>query len=399
MGSSKIFLIVSGAALLIIAALFLGAYSRPAFSAEALALFDAGFLERAAGYQRASLQVSLARTLINWAGLAALVLFGWNYFSRFRPPLLTAAACIALIFIALYLLTLPLDCYRGFVLEHRFGLSTQNFVSWLADYLKSNAVSLVISVIIFTGFYALVKYFPLRWWVYAGVISIVLMLAGTYLYPLLIDPLFYRFEPMRDREMNTRILDMAEQAGIQVQEVLVADASRKTVKANAYFTGLGSSKRIVVYDTLLTGFSREEALAVIAHEIAHWKYSHIVKGIILSAVQMFISLFLLFLVFKETGISGTTAMGSRADFRVVAVALLFFTLLSFVALPIQNAVSRSFERQADRAAIELTGSKELHVTLHRNLARANLGDVEPHPLVKAILYTHPSTLERIKLAD
>ena len=155
-------------------------------------------------------------------------------------------------------------------------------------YLKSNAVSLVISVIIFTGFYALVKYFPLRWWVYAGVISIVLMLAGTYLYPLLIDPLFYRFEPMRDREMNTRILDMAEQAGIQVQEVLVADASRKTVKANAYFTGLGSSKRIVVYDTLLTGFSREEALAVIAHEIAHWKYSHIVKGIILSAQVYFL---------------------------------------------------------------------------------------------------------------
>ena len=399
MGSSKILLIVSGAALIIIAALFLGAYSRPAFSAEALALFDADFLERAAGYQRVSLQVSLARTLISWVGLGALVLFGWNYFSRFRPPLFTAAVCIALIFIALYLLTLPLDYYRGFVLEHRFGLSTQTFASWLGDYLKSNAVSLVISAIIFTGFYALVKYFPLRWWVYAGVISIFLMLVGTYLYPLLIDPLFYRFEPMQDEKMNTRILDMAEQAGIQVQEVLVADASRKTVKANAYFTGLGSSKRIVVYDTLLTGFSQEEALAVIAHEIAHWKYSHITKGIWLSAVQIFISLFLLSLVFQELGIMGMAAARLRADFRVITVALLFFTLLSFVALPLQNVVSRSFERQADRAAIELTGSKELHVTLHRNLARANLGDVEPHPLVKAILYTHPSTLERIILAD
>ncbi|HHT46432.1 MAG TPA: M48 family metallopeptidase [Firmicutes bacterium] len=399
MGSSKIFLIVLGAAFLIIAALFLGAYSRPVFSAEALALFDADFLERAADYQRASLRISLMRTLINWAGLGALVFFGWNYFSRFRPPLLTAAACIALIFIALYLLTLPLDYYRGFVLEHRFGLSTQTFASWLADNLKSSAVSLVISVMIFTGFYALVKYFPLRWWIYAGVISIFLMLAGSYLYPLLIDPLFYRFEPMRDEGMNTRILDMAEQAGIQVREVLVADASRRTVKANAYFTGLGSSKRIVVYDTLLTGFSREEALAVIAHEIAHWKYSHILKGILLSAVQIFISLYLLFLVLQESGITGMAAAGSRADFRVVATALLFITLLSFVALPIQNAVSRSFERQADRAAIELTGSKELHVTLHRNLARANLGDVDPHPLVKAILYTHPSTLERIKLAE
>ena len=225
-----------------------------------------------------------------------------------------------------------------------------------------------------------------------------LMLAGSYLYPLLIDPLFYRFEPMRDEGMNTRILDMAEQAGIQVREVLVADASRRTVKANAYFTGLGSSKRIVVYDTLLTGFSREEALAVIAHEIAHWKYSHIVKGIILSAVQIFISLYLLFLVLQESGITGMAAAGSRADFRVVATALLFITLLSLwrflYKMPFPGLSSgRRIVRQLNLPAVK-------NCTLrYRNLARANLGDVDPHPLVKAILYTHPSTLERIKLAE
>ncbi|MDO9536333.1 MAG: M48 family metallopeptidase [Bacillota bacterium] len=396
MWSSKILLVTAGAALLVFAALLIGLYSKTPFSEEALYYFNKDFLGRAAEYQRISLQIYLARTLIMWAGLAGLLLFSWRYFSRLAPiPLAHAAAYIALIFLVLYLITLPLDYYRGFVVESRFGLTAHTPASWAADYLLNRSISLLLTVLSFTGLYALMQYFPARWWYIAGVLSAVFIIAGTYLYPLIIDPLFYNFKPLQDEAMNSRIIIMTEDVGIKVDEVLVADASRKTMKANAYFTGLGSSKRIVVYDTLLSGFSQHEALAVIAHEIAHWKYAHITKGILLGIGQAFLTLFLLSLALKELGI--TQAAGSRADFRAIIIALLFFTLLSFVSMPFENAISRAFEREADLKAVELTRMKELQVTLHKNLAQANLSDVEPHPLIKAVLYTHPPTLERINL--
>lgn len=397
MCSSKILFVTVGAALLVIVALLVGLYSKIPFSEEALYYFNEDFLGRAAEYQRISLQIYLARTLIMWAGLAGVLFFGWRYFSRLAPlSLVHAAYYIALIFLALYLLTIPLDYYRGFLLESRFGLTAHTPASWAVDYLLNRSISLLLTVLSFTGLYALMQYFPSRWWYIAGVFSAVFIIAGTFLYPLIIDPLFYHFKTLEDEAMNSRIIVMAADVGIEVDEVLVADASRKTMKANAYFTGLGSSKRIVVYDTLLSGFSQQEALAVIAHEIAHWKYSHITKGILLGIGQAFLTLFLLSLALKELGITQTA--GSRGDFRAIIFALLFFTLLSFVSMPIQNAISRAFERQADLKAIELTRMKDLQVTLHRNLAEANLSDVEPHPLIKAVLYTHPSTLERINLA-
>jgi len=395
--SSKILLVTAGAALLVFAALLIGFYSKSSFSEEALFYFNEDFLGRASEYQRISLQIYLARTLIMWAALAGILLFSWRHFSRLAPISLShAAAYIALIFLALYLLTLPLDYYRGFVLESRFGLTAHTPATWAMDYLINRSISLLLTVLSFTGLYALMQYYPSRWWYIAGVFSALFIIAGTYLYPLIIDPLFYNFEPLQDEAMNSRIIIMAEDVGIQVDEVLVADASRKTTKANAYFTGLGGSKRIVVYDTLLSGFSQHEALAVIAHEIAHWKYAHITKGILLGIGQAFITLFLLSLVLKELSI--TQAAASRADFRAIIIAIIFFTLISFVSMPIQNAISRAFEREADLMAIELTRMKELQVTLHKNLAQANLSNVEPHPLIKAVLYTHPPTLERINLA-
>ncbi len=395
--SSKVLLLSGAAALVLAAALGAGILSRAPFSEAALYYFDEHFLTRAAEYQRLSLQTALARNLLTWGYLAAVALLSWKYFSRAAPfSLPQVAVAIALILLGLYLITLPLDYYRGFILEHRFGLTQQSPGSWLLYYLKSNVLALALTVLTLTGLYALMQYFPLRWPFIGGALAALLLLAGTYLYPLLIDPLFYSFQPLQEEKMNSQIISMAEEAGIQVEEVLVADASRRTLKANAYFTGLGDSRRIVVFDNLLERFSQEEALAVIAHEIAHWKYSHILKGIFLGAVQTFVTLLLLSLALKELGIMKFG--GIYGDLRAIMLALLLFSLLSFVSLPLQNVISRAFERQADLKAIELTGDRELQVELHRNLAETNLSQVDPHPLVRAVLYTHPSTLERIELA-
>ena len=185
-------------------------------------------------------------------------------------------------------------------------------------------------------------------------------------------------------------MQLADEAVIDVEEVLDADASRRTRKVKAYFRGVGRSKRIVIYDNLLHNFSNEETLSVVAHEMGHWKHAHILKGIILGAIGTFLGLFLLQKLLA--------AAGPAASVRALLLAMLFLTLFSFAGLPVENAVSRFFERQADVEAIRLTGDPYTAVTLEQNLARANLAEVDPHPFVKFILYTHPPVLERISLA-
>jgi len=220
---------------------------------------------------------------------------------------------------------------------------------------------------------------------------IVFIIIGAYLYPIIIDPLFYKFEKLEDEGLRKQIIDISGRAGIEVEEVLVADASRRTKKANAYFTGIGNSKRIVVYDTLLDKFTKKEALSVIAHEVSHWRYLHILKGLALSCIGGILGLFLLKIILGK--------MGLMADFRSVLVIILLISVFSFITLPVQNSVSRSFEKQADELAIKLTGDPETQVSLMVKLATSNLSNVDPHPFIKGYLYSHPPILERIKTAE
>jgi len=183
---------------------------------------------------------------------------------------------------------------------------------------------------------------------------------------------------------------MAAAAGINIDRVLVADASRRTSKVNAYFTGMGRTQRIVLYDTLLQRFSREELLAVVAHEMGHWRGRHLAAGVALEALGTFAALFLLNFA--------TNRMGLAGDFRIIPLAFLFMLLVTTAAAPPQNAISRAKERQADAAALELTGNPEAVISLQQSLAQANLSVVRPHPLLKFALYTHPPTMERIEHA-
>lgn len=376
---------------ILLTAVLVGTFSKTLYTREVLALFDMDFLNKASEYQRVSLVYFLIRNAVVLTFYTGVALLAWRTFSvAGAPSLLKAALYVALLFMAFYLLTFPLDYYRGFLVEHRFGLSNHTFVSWLNDYALNRGISLFISVLTFTGLYALAIYFPVRWWVFAGILFSLFMFLSAYLYPLVIDPLFYRFEPLQDEGMRSQIVHMAEKAGIRVEEVLVADASRKTGKANAYFTGLGSSKRIVIFDNLLERFTGPEALAVIAHEMGHWKHNHIIKGLLLGSAAVFSTLFLFQLALKGLGLW-------TADIRIIPLALLFFALISFAGRPVENAISRAFERQADREAVHLTRDPASLVSLKQNLARNNLSSVWPHPYIKMILYSHPPIMERIDL--
>lgn len=391
MWTSKVWFALGTAALLLLAAVLAGTLLKSSSGSEALQDFEQNFLTRAASYQRSAILVSVARQLIFWGALSAVAAIVWKQFpSQARAPLLPTVAYLALIVLLLSLLTFPLDYYRGFILEHRFGLSLQSFSAWLADYAKNFSISFLLTVLALCGLHLLMARLPGRWWPAAGIFVALFLVLSTYLYPLIIDPLFYRFTTLEDEEMHSSIIEMSKEAGIEVDKVLVADASRRTAKVNAYFTGMGRTKRIVIFDNLLTGFSKEEILAVIAHEMGHWKHSHIFKGIILGAAGIFLGFFLL-----QKLLDG---MRAGAGIRSLTLALLYFSLFSFVSLPVQNAFSRAFERQADLEAIRLTGNPRATVSLEQNLAKANLADVDPHPFVKFVLYTHPPVMERIELA-
>lgn len=352
--------------------------------------FSRDFIGRAHEYNRTTLALSIAGHFITWIYILVIILLSWRYLASARTPVHVAAGYIALFFLVLYLILLPLSFYRGFTLEHRFGLSTQPAGSWFMDHLKSAGIDLLVNTAALTGIYALLLYLPRYWWLISAAVMIVFIIASTYLYPVLIDPLFYNFKKLEDKESGEDIVDMAGKAGINVREVLVADASRRTLKANAYFTGVGNTRRIVLYDNLIDNFTTGEVLSVAAHEIGHWSYRHILKNIIISSAAGLLAFFMLGLIFSRSHLAG--------DFRAVMVIILLMFLISFIMMPARNAVSRYFERQADRRTIELTGDPDTQVSLMVRLANSNLSNVSPNRFIEYFVYSHPPVMERIENA-
>lgn len=304
------------------------------------------------------------------------------------------AACLLLLF---RMALLPLDLYGGFVREHAFGLSTQTLDGWLKDWGKGLLLQISLLLPAVNLLYLLVHWSPHRWFVPAtGVLGVMIVLLA-FLAPVLIDPLFHTFIPLKDADVKARVLRLAERAGIPVEQVLEMDASRRTVKANAYVTGFGQTKRIVLYDTLLKRASPEELEVVLAHEIGHRLYHHIWKGVGLSILALFLGFGIAAQVLRWGVTRGFLA--HPADPAGLPLLALTLFVLSLVTLPLQNAISRAFERQADLAAFELSQNRDAYIKVEVDLARSNLADITPPRWAVLLLYTHPPVLERIAVAE
>lgn len=304
------------------------------------------------------------------------------------------AACLLLLY---RLLLLPLELYGGYYREHAYGLSTQGVGGWFKDWGKGLLLQVILLLPTVNLLYLFIRRDPLRWFLPAGGVLTVLILVLAFAAPVLIDPLFHTFTPLKDADLKARVIGLAERAGIAVEQVLEADASRRTVKANAYVTGFGQTKRIVLYDTLLKRASPDEVEVVLAHEMGHRMYHHIWKGVGLSVVALFVGLGIAALVLRWGSARGLIT--HPADPAGLPLLILTLLLLSLVTLPLQNVVSRHFERQADRAALELTGNRQAHIKVEVDLARSNLADITPPRWAVLLLYTHPPVLERIAIAE
>jgi STE24 endopeptidase len=297
-----------------------------------------------------------------------------------------AAAWAALVVVAATLVCLPLDFWRGQLRERRWGFSTQTPGAWLADRAKSGAITVALAAGAWTALIALARWLP-RWWpAVAAVGAALAVVILTLLAPLLLEPLFNRFHPLPDQELARALRKLADDAGVPLRAVLIADASRRTVKSNAYVSGLGPTRRLVVWDTLLQNADDAELKLVVAHELGHRRERHILKGTVLAMAGAVAAVLLLW---------ATIGTPKAADYPVAALLL---TALELAVLPVGTALSRRWERTADRWSLDLTSDPDAFVRTHVSLARNNLADLDPPRVAYLALFSHPTPPERLALA-
>ncbi len=290
----------------------------------------------------------------------------------------------------------PLSWYSEYVLEHRFGLSKQSPESWLADYLKSLALELGLALVFFEVVYAFLRWTPGTWWIWASASYILLVVILSSLAPVLILPLFHKIEPLQDPELTGAVKDFAEQAGLKVVGVFRWGLDEKTTTTNAALAGMGRTRRIILGDTMLKGYSREEILAVLAHEVGHYKnwdiWRLMLAGAAVAIAGFFIASLVLSALAARFSIQG---IGDIAGFPLFVFSLFIFSLIS---LPLSNTYSRRREFAADAAAVQMTGTAEPLVSALEKLATQNLADKHPPLWIEAFLHSHPSIGRRIARA-
>ncbi len=314
-------------------------------------------------------------------------------------PALAVALYIALLVLLMELCLLPLGFYSGFVREHAFGLSTQTIGGWLLDRGKSLLLSWALLVPAGSLLAFLWRRYPERWVVPAWLLGSVLLVVIVALAPVVVDPLFNTVKPVQDPALRGRVLALAARAGLPVQQVYEIDASRRTRKGNAYFTGLGSTKRIVLYDNLVTSNDPEAVELVLAHEMGHWKHAHIWKGLALAVLAIGAALWCGARVLQWAAGGRLFNLEGVADIAAVPLFLLVLFSLNLLAMPLQNGISRYFERQADWESLQLARDPAAFIRSEVNLARSNLADLNPPRPLVWLLYSHPPTGERIGMAE
>jgi STE24 endopeptidase len=346
---------------------------------------------RSRAYHR-PLYLSLLADLALAAGvLAALAwspLGDW-LFSPLRslPPVAAAAAFAGLVTAASSVVRTPLAFWRGWWRERRWRFSTQGAGSWLADRAKGLAVSLVLGAATWTTAVALARVLPGWWALPAGAALALAVLFLSFVAPVVLEPLFNRFRPLEDEALADDLRRLSERASVPVREVLVADASRRTTKVNAYVSGIGRTRRVVLFDTLLATTDPAAVQVVVAHELGHRRERHVAKLTVLAMAGAAVAVAVLWAV-----------LGTRvARPRTLPEALLLLFALELAAAPALSWLSRRFERVADRCSLDLTGEPSAFARAHVELARRNLSDLEPPRLVYVLLFSHPTPPERLAL--
>jgi STE24 endopeptidase len=371
------------------------------FDVKASDLFAAEEIERARRYHR-PLYLALA---FDWAlqvGLLGAIAFGppgdWLGDATGGPWWARTLELVALVLAGSTLVRLPLSAWRGWAHERRWGFSKQSPGAWLGDVAKGLVLSVLLTGVALVGLVWTGRAWPEWWPAVAAPAAAALTLVLSLFAPLLFERLFNRFSPLQDEALARDLRELSERARVPVRTMLVSDASRRTTKHNAYVSGLGPTRRLVLFDTLFSDAPRAELRGVVAHELGHRRFRHVAFGTALAMAGAVAGVLVLRLVFAWDGLVQAAGADGLGDFRIVPLVLLVLWLLELGALPFETWLSRRWERTADRFALDLTSDGEALEQMHRRLALANLADLDPPALLYALLFTHPTPPERIAAA-
>jgi STE24 endopeptidase len=370
----------------------------------AAAHFDADFLARAKAYQHPRLIVVIAEMAFTLVAALILITGPWTAWAgsvipRWFPgySVLARAWMLTLIYLSFTMLELPFQIFF-YVHAKRAGLRHDAWSAYLGDWMKALAIGWVQTVLVGLLVLWLLSAFPRRGWLFGAAGIAILSALYMIIAPIAIDPLFNRFHPLEDAALKERLLGLAERGGVPAREILVADASRRTRSVNAYFTGLGRTRRIVLYDTLLSKFDSDEIAVVLAHEVGHWKHHDVMKGLAWATVGALVGLGMVW-GFMARAVPHDAALSGFGDPALAIPAYGWAMLLLLLSTAPANVISRRMETGADLASLELTRDPDTFVRSEVHLARENLSEVAPPAWVERIFYTHPCSARRILLAE
>lgn len=294
---------------------------------------------------------------------------------------------------------LPFDYYHSFIIEDRYGFNTKTKKIWIFDLIKSLLVMIILGGLLLSSLLLMLKYTGMKWWIWAWIVFLCFQLLVTVLYPTVIAPLFNKFTPLEKGSLKVDIEQLAIKEGIELEGIYQMDATRRTRHTNAYFSGLGKAKRIVLFDSLIQSHSQEEVLSILAHEIGHLKKNHIKKQLVIGSI---VSLFLFFMASK---LITSRVMYESFGFSDTPYYVGLFLIgilwepVSFFLSPLGMAISRKFEKEADFYSIEMIRRAKPLSTALKKMAKENLSNLRPHPLYVVFNYSHPPLLERIEYLE
>lgn len=363
---------------------------------------DEALLKKTQAYEEEKARLSIVTSLF---GNVVMILFMFggllNVYNSWIASLNLSFAISGWLFFLLLAyaeeaVSVPFSLYSTFKIENRYGFNTMTPKLWISDFVKSQLIStIMISLWVFAALW-LIQWSADYWWFWVWSFLFVYSIFMMYITPYVIEPLFNKFTPLEDETLKERIIGLTDKVGIHLSRILKVDASRRSRHTNAYFTGIGRTKRIVLYDTLLENMSHDEIIAVLAHEIGHWKKKHLLK--MLAALEIFslISLYLSYRLVQSDLLLKLFNIGTDTIFAKFVVLGFLGGIIALPLQPLANFFVRRHEREADRASYDLTDDAENMVSALVKLSKENLSNLHPHPLYVTLYYSHPPTLERIR---
>jgi len=354
-------------------------------------------------YNNIKLAVGIGERVVSFVLILLFVWLGYSFnLEKYLSQFTSNRYILFILFVAVVgligsVLSFPVSYYSGFYLEHKYNLSNQTFLKWMWENFKGTLVSLAIGIPILVIFYYVLNTFDSLWWLPFAIIMFFISVILSQIFPILIFPIFYKITPIENQDLKNRIEKLSGNAGIKVENVYKFNMSKNTKKANAAFTGLGKTKRIILGDTLLDNFNHDEIETVIAHELGHFKKKHIIKNILIGTAASFLTLFVIASLYENslswfsfTGISQVAA---------IPLLVLWSILIGIIQTPLGNILSRKFEYEADEYAVRETNKPVVFVETLNKLNEQNLGDKEPHPFVEWFFYSHPSIKNRVNAIE